>query len=330
MKKSLLALFFAICFIPAFSQTQYTGSLTNTDLTFNRPDEGIPPTALSPVGTNVYYKVVPIIVPAAGLITISCNSIWDNFAILYNSVGFNPALPLNNSLCANDDFGGLPNSGFIYNFPAAGTYYVVICSYKNNVTGPYAVSTSAALVLPLRLLSFTVVNASSNSNIIKWSSSEESNLNTYQVQHSMDDNHFTDLINGSFAARNTSANAVYSFADDNVVKGYNYYRLKITERSGHISYSPVVLIRNYKAGITSLKIFPNPASDYLKIEVKSMQNKKALIVIIGAGGEIMLRGQYYFNNQSVLSVDIRNLPAGKYFLKTNIENEEIAMVFIKL
>lgn len=327
MKKCLLAFLFAICFIPAFSQNVYNGSLQTTDPTFNRPDEGMPPVALSLVGTNVYYNLITINVPIAGVVTFSSNSAWDNFMVLYNTDGFTPDAPLVNSLLANDDFEG-PNSGFSYNFPTTGNYYLVICSFKNSVTGLYSITQSAAMVLPLRLLSFTAGKATGNSNMLKWSSAEESNLISYQVQRGIDDNNFNDLTNGSIAAKNTPTNT-YSFMDNNPAPAVNYYRLKITERTGRISYSPVAHVRNNKAGITNLKVFPNPASDYLQIEGKSLQNKKAIVSLINAGGKIMHTGQYFFNNQAVLFMDIKRFSAGKYFLKTTIDKDEATLMFIK-
>ena len=328
MKNCLLTILFGIYFIPLFSQITYTGALTNTDPTFNRPDEGLPPTTLSTLGTNVHYNVITVNITTAGLMTFSSNSVWDNFAVLYNSNGLIPSSPLTNSLVANDDF-GTQNFGFTYNFTSAGTYYLVICSFKNNVTGAYSITQSAPIVLPLKLTSFTAAKAVGNSNLVKWSSEDESNLNTYQVQRSIGDNSFTDLKNGRIVAKNNTTNTAYSFTDNNPAPGYNYYRLKITETTGRISYSPVALVKNNKPGTTHLKVFPNPSSDYLQIEVKSMQNNKAFVSVINSGGAIMHSGQYGFNNQGVLSLEIRKLPAGKYFLKTTINKEETITIFIK-
>ncbi len=128
MKKMLLLLLLCTPVLSLFSQSTYNGSLSATDATFNRPDEGTPPTALSITGTNVYYQVITLHITTPGLITIISTSLWDNFAILYGTGGFNPALPLTNAVVANDDFAG-PNSGFTYDFTVPGNYplgYVLI------------------------------------------------------------------------------------------------------------------------------------------------------------------------------------------------------------
>ncbi|MEJ7589885.1 MAG: T9SS type A sorting domain-containing protein [Ferruginibacter sp.] len=328
MKKCLLLLFWAIYVTPSFSQSVNTGTLAITDQTFNRPEEGTPPTALSITGTSVFYNVITFNVAVPGLVTISSLSVWDNFMILYNSNGFNPLTPLENALVANDDFTG-PNAGISYSFTTPGTYTIVICSYKNGVTGEYTVTTSAPVPLPLRLLSFSASKSAGNTNTIKWSSTDESNLSTYQVQLSTNNTSFADLKYGSIAAKNNSNGASYNFTDKNPMPGFNYYRLKIIERSGIISYSPVALVRNTRAGIKKLNIFPNPSSDFIRIEAKSLASKKALITVINAAGSVMHSGQYSFNNQAILSVNIMRFPSGKYFLRATIDGEENTMVFIK-
>lgn len=327
MKKYLLAFLLGIFFTQAFAQTTYTGTLASTDPTFTRPDEGIPPTTLSTF-TNVYYNVIPVDLDAMGLITFVTNSSWDNFLVLYDKAGFNPLSPLTNALVANDDYSG-PNAGFTYDFTSTGRYFLVMCSFKNNITGAYSVTASTTVVLPLKLVSFTAGKTTGNSNLIKWKSSEEINLLSYQVQRSSDNTNFYDLVNGNTVASNTTSGNSYSFVDNSPGTGYQYYRLKIAEKSGRVSYSPVAVVKISWPGLTNLKLFPNPATDYLQIEMKSMQNNKISVAIINASGNLMQSGQYRFNSQALLSIDIKKLPAGKYFLKTTIDKEEAMIMFIK-
>src|SRR5438045_4159412 len=128
MKKFLLTLLSLVCILSTFSQVTYTGELAVTDLTFNRPDEGAPPTILSSIGTNVHFDVLQVNIITAGLITFECDApnSFDEFCILYNTSGFDPALPLNNALIANEDF-IRESAGFSYEFSTPGIYYIVIC-----------------------------------------------------------------------------------------------------------------------------------------------------------------------------------------------------------
>jgi len=328
MKKSLLTLLLGICFIPAFAQTVYNGALANTDPSFNRPNEGTPPTTLSGVGTGVFYNLIPIVITATGLTDISTNSTWDNFLILYSTGGFSPAAPLTNALVANDDLVS-SSAGFTYNFTSTGTYYLVICSFKNGVTGTYSVTLTPTIVLPIKLKSFTAVKSAGNIISLNWSSENENNLNTYQVQRSVDGNIFADMANGRVLAKNTATLTGYNHTDNTPVSGLNYYRLKITEKTGKVSYSSVVRVKNSKLGTRSVTLYPNPSADYLQIETDAVQNSTGYISIINAGGSIMQSGQYKFNSNVVTTIDIKQLPTGKYFLKTIIDKVETSTLFIK-
>jgi len=327
MKKTLLVFLLSICITRVFAQTTYTGSLQNTDPTFIRPNEGTPPTTLSSFN-NIYYNVIPFDVTATGLITFVSNSSWDNFMILYDKTGFNSASPLTNALLANDDYSG-PNAGFSYNFTTTGQYFLVICSFKNNVTGGYTITVSNPVVLPLKLQSFTAAKSSGNSNLIKWKSSEELNLAYYQVQRSSDNSNYSVLVKGYMAASNTVNGNSYSFTDNSTTPGFLYYRLKISEKDGRISYSPVAVVKSSSLSVTNLKVFPNPVSNYLQLEMKTMQNKQVSISVINSGGSLIQNGQYRFNNLAILSVNIKKLPAGKYFLKTTYNEEQATIMFIK-
>jgi len=328
MKKSLLTILLGICLIPGFSQTVYNGTLTNTDPTFNRPNEGIPPTTLSGVGTAVSYDLIPILISSTGLTDISSNSSWDNFLILYGTGGFTPATPLTNALVANDDLVS-SSAGFTYNFTSTGIYYLVICSFKNGVIGSHTVTLTPTTVLPIKLKSFTAIKSAGNIISLNWASESENNLSSYQVQRSVDGNSFADIVNGRKIAKNIATLTDYNHTDNTPVSGLNYYRLKITEKTGHISYSSVVLVKNIKLGSRSVKLYPNPSADYLQIETDAVQNSNGYVSIINAGGSVMQTGQYKFNSNVVTTIDIKQLPTGKYFLKTVIDKVETSTLFIK-
>lgn len=60
-----------------------------------------------------------------------------------------------------------------------------------------------------------------------------------------------------------------------------------------------------------------------------MQNEKDFVAVTNAAGGIVKSGQYNFVSQGNLKINIRKLPPGKYFLKTNIGQEVNTTGFIK-
>ncbi len=324
MRKLLLFLFAGLFFIPAISQTTFIGSLDLTDPTFNRPDEGTPPTSLAfPQGTNVRYDIITIVITTPGLVTFTSNSGFDNFGVLYDAAGFNPASPLTNALVASDDQSGT-NFGFTYDFTTVGTYYLVFTSLKNNITGPYSVTQTPVVTVPLKLLSLTAEKRSGTGNLIKWTTAQELNIETYTVLHSLDGKNFTELTSAVLSA----GRSAYSFTHAAPVVGINYYRLKITEKSNRAILSHIVNVNN-KKGADFLKVFPNPATNYLYIETKTGQTGKVQLSILSAGGEKVFTKEYIIGNQPSLSVDVRKFTPGKYFVKTVINYQETISTFIK-
>ncbi len=329
MKRFLPLLLVALFTVPAFSQTTtYNGTLDVTDPTYNRPEPGTPPTTVSPTATNVYYDVIPILITTPGFITITSSSSLDNFGVLYGPGGFDPTSPLNNALVANDDQSGT-NFGFTYNFTVPGVYYLVVSFYKNVVTGPYAVTLSPVTTVPVKLVSFTAEKKSAVSNLVKWSTAEELSVERYQVQRSTDGKNFTDLSGASQLARNSSVNTTYDFTDGAPVAGLNFYRIKIFEKNGHFTQSNVAVVNNKRSSSAIIKVFPNPAVDFLYVETKATAAGKAIISIVNAAGETMSSKEYILNNQPVFTLDVRTLARGKYFVKTVIDNEQTISTFIK-
>lgn len=326
MKKPLLLFLLTMLSFGVYAQTVYTGALTNTDPTFNRPDPGTPPTSLSPVGTNTHYDVITFVVNTPGLITFTSTSVWDNFAVLYGPGGFDPANPLQNALLANDDL-AIITFGFTYDFTVPGTYYLVVTSFKNGAIGTYSVTTSATTVVPLRLLSFTAEINNRNDALVKWSTADEVNISNYQVQHSLDGKSFRD-IGATINARNLSSSASYSYTAASVSPGLHFYRLKILEKDGSSTLSNIAAINNKQIARGVVRIFPNPAAEYLKLETNSGTPGKAMISIVGMRGETVYSGKVDIGN-APLKIDVRRLTPGKYFVKTLIDNKETVVSFIK-
>ena len=186
-----------------------------------------------------------------------------------------------------------------------------------------------AIVLPVKLVSFTATKTTGQQNLVQWTTTDEQNITSYQVQRSSDNKQYQDIPNSSVAAKNSSNGAAYSILDNNPPKGYNYYRLSITEQNGHHTTSGVVVVKNNELITATARAFPNPTSDYIKLQIKGMQANAAYAAVITAGGKVLQSGEYRFNNDGILSINITHLPAGTYFLKTVVAKETTIVPFIK-
>ena len=330
MKQILLLLFTGICIQIAGAQS-ISGAITSSDPTFNRPTEGSPPTILSTQGSNVSYDLIPYTVSGPGLLTIVCTGSinFDTYGFLYSPAGFNPVNPLTNVLVGDDDSGPGVNFAITYNFPAAGTYYLVVTTLKPGSFGTYTISTIEGGPLPVRLISFNAEKLNGGKNQLKWVSGEEINVAQYQVQHSNDGNKFTDIAGAVIRATNSAAS--YSFTDNAPFKKFNYYRLKIIDKSGLLTNGKVAVVNNGNGiGSGYITIFPNPAVNFLNVQTKAGQKGKAVVSIISADGQTVYKSDYTITNESIVNLDVKKLASGNYFVRiSTADGETTNLPFIK-
>ncbi len=128
-----------------------------------------------------------------------------------------------------------------------------------NVTGfsGFFIGAANLVILPVQLSNFTAVKQS-NTGVLNWKVPQEENIATYTIERSANGRSFTQIGSVVSLGNITTARS-YSFTDASPIKGANYYRLKITEKDGKVSYSEVRLL-NWGSQI-SLALFPNPAKD---------------------------------------------------------------------
>jgi hypothetical protein len=126
----------------AFVSNSYTATHSAACSTFNRPAVGMPPTALSGVGTAVCYHAQAFTVPVSGLYKINQDSNTypdgDGFMALYEGQ-FIPSSPLTNALAADDDSADPEEfrPAITINLTAGTTYVIVSTTYDNGVYGDF-------------------------------------------------------------------------------------------------------------------------------------------------------------------------------------------------
>jgi hypothetical protein len=95
------------------------------------------------------------------------------------------------------------------------------------------------IILPVKIISF---DARKNGAVtdITWETVEETDINRYELERSLDGSLFETVK--TVLSRNNTGASIYSISDSRPAKGINYYRLKIIENSGRISYSRIATV----------------------------------------------------------------------------------------
>ena len=112
-----------------------------------------------------------------------------------------------------------------------------------------------------KVLKFPLVSLTASQKeeqvLVDWKVKDELDVKTYEVEKSTDGVSFISMT--TVNARNTGEDS-YEWNDDKPVGGYNYYRIKVTDMQGKITYTAVVKVL-LPEGKPSISIRPNPITD---------------------------------------------------------------------
>ena len=183
---------------------------------------------------------------------------------------------------------------------------------------------TALIPLPVTLLSFTATQAGS-AHLVSWVTSAEINTHFFEVQRSANGIDFS-TVGWQYAKAANGLGASYSFTVHNPWIGNNFYRLKIVDRDGSITYSNICLLKN--TGDISIAIYPNPTAEKLYVNIPVMANIKQLKATIqDANGRLIMQTVLETGNSNALPVN--HLPAGIYTLQFIINNQPFVYRFLK-
>ena len=198
-------------------------------------------------------------------------------------------------------------------------------------SGGYAVQTnvnsfstfymaSIISLLPLHALSFTGSMAN-NASYLRWITEDEKSVRFFTVERSTNNRDFNAI--GTQIASSTPGQVIYAFTDSTVAKlqaGFVYYRLRITDATGRVSYSAVVIV-NAGAAKSVISIRPNPFINNVTLDVNAPVAEKADWQITDISGKTIMQQTIILNkgyNETIINTS--NLKTGIYYLKLSSGN----------
>ena len=140
---------------------------------------------------------------------------------------------------------------------------------------------------------------------------------TMEMLRSTDGRNFADIY--SINATALQCQQPFNYTDTYPAAGINYYRLKMTDANGKISYSTIVSLINADKGFDIMNIVPNPVVNG-KFELKVIAAQKANIEIIITdmqGRVIQKQTVNTIAGFNTVPVNVANLAAGTYHLFGN-------------
>ncbi|MEO6254081.1 MAG: T9SS type A sorting domain-containing protein [Ferruginibacter sp.] len=209
-----------------------------------------------------------------------------------------------------------------------GSYWAVTF----DITGfsGFYVHTNINWPLPITINYFTGVKQGSG-HLLHWKVTCNSTpMVTMTLERSSNSRNFIALNN--IVADAARCNQPFDRTDTDPLNGMNYYRLKMEDANGAISYSGIVALLNAGKGFDMISIAPNPViTDNFKLDVSSAQASKMDISIFDMQGRLVNRQTVSviagFNS---IPMQAGNLGAGMYTIQATVADERSKMIrFVK-
>ena len=205
-----------------------------------------------------------------------------------------------------EDKTGTTAGSYSATFTSANYWIATVATFKPLVT------------LPVSLVSFDAKQLNENKVELDWATAAESNSDHFELEHSNDGRNWT-TIGQIKAGGNSEMMLQYSFVDGAPYSGVTYYRLAQVDRDGSATISKTLTIHLGEAPATTIRVYPNPASNYLVVEGAT----QAVSIFNTAGQRLLVRN--VSPGEVKTTVDLSTLPRGAYFVKAGPRS----MVFFK-
>jgi hypothetical protein len=180
-------------------------------------------------------------------------------------------------------------------------------------TSDPALNNLALVLLGVDVVSFTgAVDGSDHLLSIRLSSDAPNVIATMERSENG-----TDFYRQGEMAPLSNANGTYSFAyrDGAVSVGKPYYyRVKIKDEKGAISYSKVVRLEQSEEG-NGVRISPNPARGQVQVTIPDAWRRSTVQVQVYNSGGVLVTSKAFMSPGHSLTMNLPLLPSGTYTLK---------------
>ncbi|HTI11203.1 MAG TPA: T9SS type A sorting domain-containing protein [Puia sp.] len=202
----------------------------------------------------------------------------------------------------------------------AGTSFTYNVDTKYWATFVITYYTCPPVALSTDITNFTAVQNGSTI-LLQWLTNNEQNNNNYEIQVSTDGKQFSSAgqEESEPAAAGATTKHQYQYNTDQANVGKLYFRIKVTDATGKVSYSTILVINPGGSGdgSVSFQTYPNPATNSLVFQFTSNQTGHYLLELINTAGQVVQQKSVTLTGANQLRLDLNPQPArGLYFLRT--------------
>ncbi len=169
-------------------------------------------------------------------------------------------------------------------------------------------------VFPLIMGDFSAKRLTKNTVQLNWNTLQEQDVKGFGVERRLDKEanySFVSFINSKGTNGNSTQPLDYSLFDNNSYTEVSYYRLLLTDKNNQEKYSAIKAVKGFSDKNIMLSIYPVPANDYLKVEIKGQLQNKLDGYLTDVSGKVVLR---FAVANGINTINLQNLPAGNYVM----------------
>jgi hypothetical protein len=146
---------------------------------------------------------------------------------------------------------------------------------------------------------------------IDWETQDETLIVHFQVEASLDGISWRKV--GAAVPGKNQPRQWYQVIDTAITSHKTFYRVRMTEVTGHASYSNVIAVQALHRLAEGPAVYPNPALHFVNLQYFTAGIMIKQAVIFNAEGKKVVQANGLLSSKAV--IDISRLPAGTYFIR---------------
>jgi len=123
----------------------------------------------------------------------------------------------------------------------------------------------------------------------------------------------------------------FTYDDASPLAGVNFYRIKIIDIDGRVSYTSTVKVGAQQKDMVLAAVLPNPVSNIAQLNITTSKKDKVELAVVSLEGKVVYTNTVQVQSgSSIVSIDATNFAKGAYLIRGVFSNGEISTVkFIK-
>jgi hypothetical protein len=178
-------------------------------------------------------------------------------------------------------------------------------------------------ILPVQFLQFTGL-PQDNTVLLNWTIITPKDIDYFEVERSIDNSIYLKV---GTVTDPVKLNEPQSLAFTDNISGINndiiYYRLKVIAKTGEIKYSNVLVVRRMQTK-TMVSLMPNPANNYVNINLYADRSSQGTVTVIDKlGRRIVTQETKFVKGANNIYLSLEKYGQGVYSVVIETANEKI-------